>query len=111
MVCIFSEDFFVLVWMRFWKIISVEVVYMCRFWWKRWGVLMCCLFFFDGWLFVVVFKLIGDLNYICIIDIVSKKMVRKMKFVMNLSLKICGYLWLCVFLFDGLFLVVLCIFG
>lgn len=72
---------------------------------------MCCLFLLDGCFFVVVFKLVGDLNYICIIDIVIKKMVRKMKLVKNFSLKICGYVRFCVFLFDGLFLVVFCIFG
>lgn len=74
-------------------------------------MLMCCCFFLDGCFFVVVLKLIGDLNYICIIDIVIKKMVRKVILVMNLSLKICGNVCFCVFFLDGLFLVVFCFFG
>ena len=110
-VCIFSEDSLALVRMRSWKTTSAEVVHMRRFWRKRRGVLMCCSFSPDGRSLVVASKLTGDLNHICIIDIASKKMVRKMKSATNSSSKIRGHPRSCVFSPDGLFLAVSCTSG
>lgn len=107
-VCIFNEDSIALVRMRSWKTTSAEVVHMRRFWRKRRGVLMCCSFSPDGRSLVVASKLTGDLNHICIIDIASKKMVRKMKSTTNSSSKIRGHARSCVFSPDGLFLAVSC---
>ena len=101
-VCIFSEDSLALVRMRSWKTTSAEVIQMRKIWRGRRGMLMCCAFSPDGKSVVAAARLRGELNHICIIDVATKKLVKKMK--KTVSSKIRGYIKSCGFSPDGLYL-------
>ncbi|XP_048584308.1 uncharacterized WD repeat-containing protein alr3466 isoform X2 [Nematostella vectensis] len=100
-VSLFSEDALALVRMRSWRTTSSEVIQMRRIWRTR-GSLLCCTFAPDGSSIVVVSRLTGDINHICVIDINSKKLVKKMN--PALSSKFRGTIKSCIFSPDGLFL-------
>lgn len=100
-VSIFSEDSLALVRMRSWKTTSAEVIHMRRIWRSR-GTLMCCTFSPDGRSIVVVSRLPSDGNHICMIDVNTRKMTKKMN--PSLSSKIRGFVKSCIFSPDGLFL-------
>lgn len=100
-VCVFSEDSLALVRMRSWKTTSAEVIQMRKIWRSR-GTLLCCTFSPEGRSIVVVSRLTGDTNHVCMIDVNSKKMTKKMS--PTLSSKIRGFVKSCMFSPDGLFL-------
>lgn len=100
-VCIFSEDSLALVRMRSWKTTSAEVIHMKRIWRSR-GNLLCCTFSPDGRSIVVIARLAGNINHLCMIDVNSRKMIKKMS--PTLSSKIRGFVKSCIFSPDGLFL-------
>lgn len=101
-VCIFSEDSLALVRMRSWKTTSAEVIQMRKIWRGRRGMLMCCSFSPDGKSVVAAAKLRGELNHICLIDVATKKLVKKMR--KTVSSKIRGCIKSCGFSPDGLYL-------
>lgn len=109
-VCVFSEDSLALVRMRSWKTTSAEVIHMRKIWRNRRGVLMCCSFSPDGRTIVAASKVSGDLIHICIIDVNTKKVLRKMKLGSS-SRRIRGHAKSCIFSPDGLFLAVPCTSG
>ncbi|KXJ12589.1 hypothetical protein AC249_AIPGENE14 [Exaiptasia diaphana] len=87
--------------MRSWKTTSAEVIHMRRIWRSR-GSLLCCTFSPEGRSIVVIARLAGNINHICMIDVNSRKMIKKMS--PTLSSKIRGFVKSCVFSPDGLFL-------